>query len=126
VLSKYIVQRGDPGPSAQNLNFTSWARHIPDFFLPETSQQRSIRRSAHQRTIYAIELQSATNKVDACENERELDVVECGEQAESTKSGASGTSGTSGPDSQFDPDLEKGPVVPFQTEIMDPMREDMV
>jgi hypothetical protein len=35
VLSKYLVQRADPGPSAahpNNSNFSSWARYIPNFF----------------------------------------------------------------------------------------------
>jgi hypothetical protein len=35
VLSKYLVQRADPGPSRahpNNSNFSSWARYIPNFF----------------------------------------------------------------------------------------------
>lgn len=35
VLSKYLVQRADPGPSGahpNNSNFSSWARYIPNFF----------------------------------------------------------------------------------------------
>jgi hypothetical protein len=39
VLSRYLVQRADPGPGAHphNSNFSSWARYIPNFF-PDTNQ----------------------------------------------------------------------------------------
>lgn len=121
VLSKYIVQRVDPGPSAQHLNFTSWARAIPDFFAPQSSHQRSIRPSAHDQTIFAVELQSVKQDVDQCEQEVGMDMDKAG-PAESCRSGTTGASG-SGPDSLFDPDLEKGRLVPVQTEVMPPTEE---
>ncbi|KAH8784840.1 hypothetical protein F5882DRAFT_124422 [Hyaloscypha sp. PMI_1271] len=39
VLSRYLVQRADPGPGdhPHNSNFSSWARYIPNFF-PDTNQ----------------------------------------------------------------------------------------
>ncbi len=43
VLSKYLVQRAGPGPSGphpNNSNFSSWARHIPNFF-PDTNTNLS-------------------------------------------------------------------------------------
>lgn len=100
VLSRYIVQRIDPGPTEQHLNFTSWARQIPDFFTAQrTVQTQNARQSVDQGHAYAIELHSRDGGIhpepDRC------DVVDDGAPAESFKSGPSE------PYSMDDLDLEK-------------------
>jgi hypothetical protein len=42
VLSRYLVSRSDPSGAAHS-NFSSFARHVPDFFRPETSLNRTHR-----------------------------------------------------------------------------------
>lgn len=100
VLSKYIVQRTDPGPSVQHLNFTSWARHVPDFFTVQASApSKSVHRSAIGQHTYAIELSTVgkehNQESGACELAKEKEPIE------SVQSGASGSN------SVCDLDLEK-------------------
>jgi hypothetical protein len=106
VLSRYIVQRGDPGPSAQHLNFTSWARNIPDFFTAQHTAQDKRNHGPENTQTYAIELQSADKRLD--EVSVACDIIRDEALAKSFKSGAS--SGPSEPDSICDLDVEKGRV----------------
>jgi hypothetical protein len=57
VLSRYIVQRADPGTGELHSNFSSWARYIPNFFpdshisatngLVELRTEPQFRKSLH-------------------------------------------------------------------------------
>lgn len=103
VLSKYIIQRNDPGLSAQHLNFTSWARHIPDFFTAQrTTQADDGNRPSQGPSTYAIELQSADKHPGKVSTT--CDLGDNVTPAESLKSGPSE------PYTIDDVDLEKGRV----------------
>jgi len=103
VLSRCIVQRIDPGPSTQHLNFTSWARNIPDFFTAQNSApMKSAHREGDRQHIYAIELHSVDKQLQQQTGLREI--AKPAMQAESFKSGPSE------PDSMHDFDLEKASV----------------
>lgn len=89
VLSRYMVQKTDPGPGQTHDNFSSWARYVPNFFLSDTLSSQP--RTNHRITLSRSRHDDAANdeaalKADAIEglstcNTPDLQVKRCGSES---------------------------------------------
>jgi hypothetical protein len=107
VLSRYLVQRADPGPGAHphNSNFSSWARYIPNFF-PDTNQ-------TGDTGDVLVELPSNPQY----NKQRHDSGTSLTSGVDSSKPSRSNSGVMDGVNVYGDPDVEKGESVKDQTEI---------
>jgi len=110
VLSRYLVQRADPGTGDLHSNFSSWARYIPNFFP-----------SAHNSGTNAlVELQTEPQfKKSLHDDSTEPSFTSGGDKSSMPCSTAPSRSNSNVADINIhdDDDVEKGESVRMQTEI---------